>query len=110
MYLCRVGGVWVQLLRGQEAHTRVILVLRECIWSVPVVSLVLLASKISAPWVFLRVGWSNPLVQPWVIAARFLAWNKEAELKPTTFSSLLPFLSLVSCLFSSLDPQQYSTP
>ena len=36
-----VGGVWVQLLGGQGARTRVILVLRECIWNAPAVSLVL---------------------------------------------------------------------
>ena len=34
-------GVWVQLLWGREARARVILVLRECIWNVPRVSLVL---------------------------------------------------------------------
>ena len=35
-----VGGVWVQLLGGQRAHTHVILVLCECIWNMPVISLV----------------------------------------------------------------------
>ena len=35
------GGVWVQLLGGQGACTCVILVLCECIWNVPAVSLVL---------------------------------------------------------------------
>ena len=39
-----LGGVWVQLVGGQGAHARVILVLRECrsIWNAPGVSLVLL--------------------------------------------------------------------
>ena len=37
-----MGGVWVQLLRGQGAHARVILVLRQCIWNAPTVSVVLL--------------------------------------------------------------------
>ena len=36
-----MGGVWVQFLGGQGACTRVILALRECIWNVPAVSLVL---------------------------------------------------------------------
>ena len=36
-----VRGVWVQLLEGQGAGARVILVLRECIWSAPVALLVL---------------------------------------------------------------------
>ena len=33
------GGVWVQLLGRQGAHARVILVLLECIWNAPEVSL-----------------------------------------------------------------------
>ena len=36
-----VGEVWVQLFGGRGAHARVILLLRECIWNVPAVSLVL---------------------------------------------------------------------
>ena len=36
-----MGGVWVQLLESQRACALVILVLRECIWNTPVVSLVL---------------------------------------------------------------------
>ena len=36
-----VGGVWVQLLGDQVVRARVILVLHECIWNAPVVSLVL---------------------------------------------------------------------
>ena len=55
--------------------------------------------EVLAPWVLLRVGSSIPLVPPWVIASRFLAWNKEAELQPTTFSSLL-FSDFLSLLFS----------
>ena len=35
------GGVWVQLLRGQGPRVHVILVLCECIWNEPAVSLVL---------------------------------------------------------------------
>ena len=38
-----MGGVRVQLLEGQGTCARVILVLRECIWNAPAVSLVLLA-------------------------------------------------------------------
>ena len=36
-----VGGVWIQLLEGQGARALFILVLRECIWNMPAVSLVL---------------------------------------------------------------------
>ena len=34
------GWVWVQLLGGQGASARAILVLRECIWNASAVSLV----------------------------------------------------------------------
>ena len=37
-----VEGLWVQLLRGGQ-RARVIIVLRECIWNAPAVSLILLA-------------------------------------------------------------------
>ena len=40
-FIGRGEGVWVQLLGGQEVRAVVILVLRECIWNVPVASLVL---------------------------------------------------------------------
>ena len=55
---------------------------------------------IPAPWVLLRIGWSILLVPPWVTAFRFFAGNREAELKPTTFSSLLLFHIFLSLLFS----------
>ena len=42
--LSGVGGVWVQLLGGQEGCTCVILVLRECIWNVTGVLFVIPAS------------------------------------------------------------------
>ena len=32
---------------------------------------------IPAPWVILHVGWTIPLVPPWVTASRFLAGNRE---------------------------------
>ena len=44
---------------------------------------------IPAPWVLLRVRGSVPLdsmVPPWVTTSCFLVENREAELKPTTFS------------------------
>ena len=40
------------------------------------------------------------MVRPWVAASRFLAGNREAELKPATFSSLLLFIAFLSFLFS----------
>ena len=54
---------------------------------------------ILAPWVLLRVRWSIPLASPCVTASRSLLWNREAELKPTNFSSLL-HLRVLSFLFS----------
>ena len=47
------------------------------------------------------------MVPPWVIASHFLGGNREAELKPITFSSLLLFRVFLSFLFSYL-PQRYS--
>ena len=48
-----MGGDWVQLLGGQGARTRVFLVIRECIWNAPAISLVLSAfddiSSLGAP-------------------------------------------------------------
>ena len=44
------------------------------------------------------------LVPPWVTASRFLAGNREVELKHTTFSSLLLFR-----YFLLLNPRRYST-
>ena len=54
---------------------------------------------IPANWVLLRFGWSFPLIPPWATASRFLAGNRDAELKSTPFSSLLllqVFLSFLS--------------
>ena len=56
-------------------------------------------STIPTPLVPFRVGWSIPLVPPWVTASRFLAGNREAELKLTAFSSLLRFRVFLCFLF-----------
>ena len=52
------------------------------------------------PWVLLRVGWSIPLVPPWMTSSRFLAGNRDAELKHTILSSLLLFRVFLSFPFS----------
>ena len=57
---------------------------------------------ILAHWVLLCCGWSISLVPPWVIGSHFLVLNREAELKPTTFFSLLLFCVFLS--FLSPDP------
>ena len=99
IYIYRGGGVWVQLLEGQGTRVRVILVLREYIWNAPAVSLVLPAFDYTA---YLgspphQLGHPPGSVVPhWVTASCFLAGNKEAELKPTTFSSLLVFRVFLS--------------
>ena len=55
---------------------------------------------ITVSWVLLRVGWSIHLAPPWVTASRFFVGNREAELKHTTFSSLLLLRVFLSFLFS----------
>ena len=98
-----VGRVWVQLLGGQEACTCVILILCECIWNAPAVSLVLPAlddtSSLGSP-PHPMVYPPGSIVPPWVTVSHFLAGNREVELKPTTFSSLLLFHGSLSFLFS----------
>ena len=100
-----MGGVWAQLLGSQGFCGRVILVLRECIRNTSAVSIFLSAfgdtgslgsppSQVVYP--------PDYMVTPWVTAYRFLAGNKEAELKPSTFPSLLLFR--VFPLFSSPNP------
>ena len=92
------GGLG-SIIVGLRDHTRVILVLCECIWSAPMILLVLPAfddtSSLGCPC----VGWSIPLLPPWVTASHFLVGNREAELKPTTFSGLLLFCVFLSFLF-----------
>ena len=87
----RWRGVWVHLLWGQG----------------PPLMLFLFNVNIStmhpAPWVFLRIEWSIPMVPLWLTASA----NKEAELKPITFSPLPLFHFSVFPIF--LTPQLYST-
>ena len=82
------------------ARARVIFVLRECIWNVPAVSLVL-------PTLEDTGSLGSPLRQVvypsgsiWVTASGFLTGNREAELKSITFYSLLLFRVFLSFLFS----------
>ena len=60
-YISQGGLSLGQLLGGQGARARVILVLRECIWNAHTVSLVLPSFDDTAPWVLFRLRWSNPL-------------------------------------------------
>ena len=88
------------MLEGQGARNRVILVLRECI------SLVLpvfddTGSLGSPPGQVVYPPGS--MVPTWVTASRFLAENREIELKPSTFSSLLLFCFPIFLLL--LNPQ-----
>ena len=67
-----VGGVWVQLLGGQGACARVILVLRESIWNAPALSLVIpaLDDTVSlGPPPRQVVYPPGSIVLPWVIAS-----------------------------------------
>ena len=96
-------------MRVQRAHDRDTLVLRESIWNAPAVSLVLSAfdETVSLGSPPRQVGYPlGSMVPPWVNGSSFLAGNKEAELKPTTFSSLLLFRVFLSFLFSSPPPPQ----
>ena len=59
-----------------------------------------------SPWWYLLPRFSSaldglsPLVPPWVTPSRILVENREAELKPTTFSSILLFRVFLSFLFT----------
>ena len=78
-------------------HACVILILCECIWNVPKVSLVLLAFDDTGSLGYPPFqGDLSPWFPPWVTTSRFLAGNREAELKPTTFLSLLLFRVFLS--------------
>ena len=80
------------IVGAQGDRARVILVLRKYTWNARAVSLVLPASNAtgslgSPPR---RVVYSPVfMVPPWVTVSRFHAGNKKAELKSTSFSSLL---------------------
>ena len=88
------------MAEGQGPSAHVILVLRECIWNVPVVlpdfdNTVSLGSpphQVVYP--------PDSMVPPWVAASRFMAENREAELKFTTFYSLVLFRVFLSFVFS----------
>ena len=86
----------------------VIFVLRECTWNASAVSLVLPATNDTVfPDYPPRRMVYHTSVSSLVTVSRFLRGNREAELKPTTFSSFL-----FSCFPASpilLTPQRYST-
>ena len=96
-------GTWVQLLECQGGRARVFLVLRECIWGVPTVSLAVTdfedTGSLGSPPC--QVVYSpRSMVLPWVTVLCFLTGNREAELTHTTFSSFLLFHVFLLCLFS----------
>ena len=98
-----LGGV-SSIVEGSGARTCVTHDLRKCIWNVPVVSLVLQTfdntGSLGSPLhqVVYPPGYMVPL---WVTASHFLfSGNREAELKPTTFSSFLLLSDFLSFLFS----------
>ena len=91
------------MLRGQGSYDCVILVLRERIWNVhvPAASLLFPAFDNTGSLGFPLIYSPRSMVPPWVTASRFLAGNKEAELKPTTFSlftSTFPYFSVFPLL------------
>ena len=80
-------GSGLKFWRVRGGRARFILVLRECIWNAPAILLVLLTfddtgSLGSLPHQVVYIPGS--MVPPWVTASHFLAWNREADLKPTT--------------------------
>ena len=84
-------GAWIYLFRGQGFRDRVILVVRECIWN-----------ALMVPFGLSSFDDTGSLDYPsrWVTyhllpASRVPAGNRKAELKNTTFSSLLLFLSFL---------------
>ena len=93
--------MWSGGLGGGRA--RVIPVLCECIWNAIAVSIVPSAFDNTGSLGFLpRQLISSPIsmVPPSVTASHFLAGNRDAELTPTTYSSLILFLDFLSFLFS----------
>ena len=84
------------MLGDQGTHAHVIIGLHECVWNAPPVSLVHPAfddtSSLGSP--------PRRVIPPWVTASRSLAGNREAEINPTTLSSLLFFRVFLSFLFS----------
>ena len=81
MFLTGVRGDWFQLLGSKGARPHVILVLRECIWNVPAVSIVPSAfddtSSLGSPprQVFYTL---SSMVPPRVTASHILAGNSDA--------------------------------
>ena len=88
---------------GKGARARVILVLRKRIWNAPTVSLVFPPFDDTGSLVYPP----GSMVPPWVTASHFLVENREAELKPDTFSSLLLFCVFLFPLL--LTPQRYNS-
>ena len=89
----RVEGIWIQLL-GVRGVALVLLLFYVYLAGMhPQYHLSSQPLTIPTPWVFL--GWSISLVLPWVTVSHFLARNRENELKPSNFSSLLLFLSFL---------------
>ena len=82
---------------GQRVRARVILVLRECMWNDPAVSLVLPAFDDTG-------SLGHVVYPPGSTLGDYLPFpcggNREVELKPTIFSSLLFFRFFLSFLFS----------
>ena len=94
----------VEVSRGKSGDPRSFYsCLRECIWNELAVSLVLPTFNDTGSLGFpLRQVVYSPgsMVLPWVNALHFLEGNREVELKPTTFSSLILFRVFLSFLFS----------
>ena len=83
----------------QGARDHLILVLRECIWNTPAVSLVLQTFDDSGSMGYHPRQVVYPpvsMVLPWVTASRFLAGNRDAE-PPFSLHS---YFSVFSCLSS----------
>ena len=99
------GGNLGLIFRGQEARACVIFVSCERIWNVPAVSLVFptFDDTGSPGCPRCRVVY-HPSVSTLVTPSRILVVNRKAELKPTTFFSLLLFSVFLSFLFSYQAP------
>ena len=95
---------------GHRARVRVIFVLREYIWNALAVFLVLLpfndTGSLGPPPRQVVYPFGS-MVPPWITASRSLVRNREAELKPTTFSSPTFLCFPVFPLLRT--PQRYST-
>ena len=95
------NGSPTQLPWTLQSPPTLIFYLHECIWNSTASFLPFQPLTIPTPSVILRIGWSIPLVPPWVIVFHFLVGKTYHFLFIPTFPCFL--------VLPLLTPQRYST-